>query len=189
MNPIFILVGPSGVGKSTVQERLLADGDLGLVRAITTTTRTPRPGEAEGENFFFLSPEVFQEMVKKDAFVEWVETFGRSYGTSRKELDTKLSQGPVLMITDMRGAHSIQKQYPNTHIIFLDAPREDLVRRIEERPGTTPDDLERRMKRMDEEKAGAQEADIVLENPDGKLEDTYQDLHAYISSRLASRVH
>ena len=189
MNPIFILVGPSGVGKSTVQERLLADGSLRLVRAITTTTRTPRPGEQEGENFFFLSPDTFQEMTMQNAFVEWVETFGRSYGTSRKELDTKLSQGPVLMITDMRGAHSIKKQYPDTHIIFLDAPREDLIRRIEERPGTTPDDLERRIKRMDEEKAGATEADLVLENPDGKLEETYQNLRTYISSRLASRVH
>jgi guanylate kinase len=189
MNPIFILVGPSGVGKSTVQERLLADGGLGLVRAITTTTRTPRPGEQEGENFFFLSPDTFQKMTTQNAFVEWVETFGRSYGTSRKELDTKLTQGPVLMITDMRGAHSIKKQYPDTHIIFLDAPREDLIRRIEERPGTTPDDLERRIKRMDEEKAGALDADIVLENPDGKLEETYQDLLTYISSHLSSRVH
>lgn len=189
MNPIFILVGPSGVGKSTVQERLLTRSGLGLVRAITTTTRKPRPIEIEGQDFFFLSPEAFAELAAHDGFVEWVETFGRSYGTSRKELDAKLAQGPVLMITDMRGAHSIKAKYPDTHVIFLDAPRADLIRRIEERPGTTPEDLERRIKRMDEEKASAKEADIVLENPDGKLEDTYQNLLAYISSRLASRVH
>jgi guanylate kinase len=184
MNPIFILVGPSGVGKSTVQEQLLGE-NFGLVRAITTTTRGARPGEVEGEDFFFVTPEAFEKMVNKDAFVEWVETFGRSYGTTHKELDGKLAQGPVLMITDMRGAHSIKAKYPDTHTIFLDAPREDLVRRISERPGTTPDDLERRLKRMDEEKAGALEADIVLHNPDGRFEDTLENVRRFISQQLA----
>lgn len=184
MNSIFILVGPSGVGKSTIQEKLLAE-NFGLVRAITTTTRKPRPGEAEGEDFFFVTPKEFETMTSKDAFVEWVETFSHAYGTTRKELDGKLAQGPVLMITDMRGAHSIKAKYPQTRIIFLDAPREDLVRRISERPGTTPDDLERRLKRMDEEKAGAKEADIVLENPDGAFEETLENVRRFISQQLA----
>lgn len=189
MNPIFILVGPSGVGKSTVQEELLTKGGFGLVRAITTTTREARPGEVEGQDFFFVTPERFEKMVNKDEFVEWVETFGRSYGTTRKELDGKLKDGPVLMITDMRGAHAIKQKYPGTHIIFLDAPREDLVRRISERPGTTPDDLERRLKRMDEEKAGASQADIVLHNPDGRFSDTLENVRRYISQQLEGRLH
>src|SRR5690349_5120796 len=102
MNPIFILVGPSGVGKSTVQDKLLADPVLHLVRAITTTTRNMRPTETEGMDFFFLTPESFKLKAEQGGFVEWVETFGRSYGTSREELDRKLALGPVLMITDMR---------------------------------------------------------------------------------------
>jgi guanylate kinase len=189
MNPIFILVGPSGVGKSTVQDKLLADPVLHLVRAITTTTRVARPTETEGMDFFFLSPEDFQKKVNDDGFVEWVETFGRSYGTSRDELNTKLAQGPVLMITDMRGAHSIKKVFADTHIIFLDAPREDLERRIRERPGTTAEDLERRLKRMDEEKSSAKEADVVIENPDGSLEMTVRKVRDLISASLARRVH
>lgn len=189
MNPIFILVGPSGVGKSTAQEELLTRGEFGLMRAITTTTRKARPGEIEGEDFFFVTPEEFNEMVQKDEFVEWVETFGNCYGTTRKELDGKLAQGPVLMITDMRGAQSIKKQYEDTHIIFLDAPREDLVRRISERPGTSPDDLERRLKRMDEEKAGASQADILLHNPDGKFAETLENVRRFISQQWEGRLH
>ena len=189
MNPIFILVGPSGVGKSTVQEQLLADPALRLVRAITTTTRKPRPTETEGVDFFFLSPEAFKTKAELGGFVEWVESFGRSYGTSREELERKLAQGPVLMITDMRGAHSIKAQYPGTHVIFLDAPREDLERRIRERPGTTPEDLERRMKRMDEEKASAKEADVLIENPDGSFEMTVRKVRDVISSALDAQVH
>ena len=189
MNHIFILLGSSGVGKSTVQESLLAEKDLGLLRAITTTTRAPRPGDVEGENFYFVTPEVFTEMIKDNAFVECVETFGRSYGTTHKELDGKLAQAPVLITTDMRGARSIKSLYPNTHIIYLDAPREDLVRRIEERPGTTPEDMERRIKRMDEEKAGAHEADIIFQNPDGQFEETLAQVRSFISQQLNSSVH
>lgn len=188
MNPIFILVGPSGVGKSTVQEHLLTREDLGLVRAITTTTRPPRPTEKTGEWYWFVSPDTFETMVREDAFVEWVEAFGRRYGTSRKELETKLADGPVLIITDMRGALAIKSQYPNTRIIFIDAPREDLVRRIEDRAGTTPEDLERRIRRIDEEKASAKEADIVLSNPDGRLEDTIENVTRYISQTLADSI-
>jgi guanylate kinase len=189
MNHIFILVGSSGVGKSTVQESLLAEKDLGLLRAITTTTRKPRPGDVEGVNFYFVSPEEFERMIKDHEFVEYVETFGRSYGTSRKELEGKLAQAPVLMTTDMRGARSIKSLYPNTHVIYLDAPREDLVRRIEERPGTTPEDMERRIKRMDEEKAGAHEADIIFQNPDGQFEETLGQVRSFISQQLTDSVH
>lgn len=189
MNPIFILVGSSGAGKSTVQEHLLAEGGLRLLRVMTTTTRKPRPSDVEGENFYFVSPEVFANMVKENAFVEYVETFGRSYGTTRKELEGKLAQAPVLITTDMRGARAIKNLYPDTHIIYLDAPREDLVRRIEERPGTTPEDMERRIKRMDEEKAGAHEADIIFQNPDGQFEETLGQIRRFISQRLADSVH
>lgn len=189
MNQIFILVGPSGVGKSTVQAAILQDMGGRLVRALTTTTRPPRPSEVEGKDFYFVSKENFEAMVQKGDFVEWVETFGRRYGTTRAELDAKLAQGHVLMITDMRGAHHIREQYPNTSIIFLDAAREDLVRRIQERPGTTPEDLERRLKRVDEEKASASEADITLFNPDGELATTIENVKRAISQRLDDSVH
>ncbi|MCK9361463.1 50S ribosome-binding GTPase [Patescibacteria group bacterium] len=189
MNPIFILVGPSGVGKSTVQERLLQDRELHLSRAITSTTRAPRPGEIEGVDFYFLTNEAFEGLVKTDGFVEWVETFGRRYGTTKQELEARLTQGPVLMVADIRGARSIKSQYPNTHILFLDAPREALVRRIEERPGTTPEDLERRLKKIDEEKAGAKEADVTLYNPDGELETTVENVRRFISQQLAGSLH
>lgn len=189
MNPIFILVGPSGVGKSTVQEHLLTREELGLVRAITTTTRKPRPTERTGEWYWFVTPEVFEAMVEHDEFVEWVEAFGRRYGTSRKELETKLAEGPVLIITDMRGALAIKQQYPDTHILFLDAPREDLVRRIEDRAGTTPEDLERRINRIDADRASAKDADVVLTNPDGRLENTIEDVISYISQTLGVPIH
>ncbi len=189
MNHIFILVGSSGAGKSTIQEQLLAEKDLGLLRAITTTTRKPRPEDVEGKNFYFVTPEVFTDMIKDNAFVECVETFGRSYGTTHKELDGKLAQASVLITTDIRGARSIKSLYPDTHIIFIDAPREDLVRRIEERPGTTPEDMERRIKRMDEEKAGAHEADIIFQNPDGHFEETLEQVRRFISQQLADSVH
>jgi guanylate kinase len=188
MNPIFILVGPSGVGKSTVQEQLLADPVLHVVRVITTTTRPPRPHETDGIDYHFLKPETFAELAQNGGLVEWVESFGRSYGTSKQELDTKLAQGPVLMITDMRGAHSIKAKYPNTFVIFLDAPREDLERRIRERPGTSPEDLERRLQRMDQEKASAKQADIVIENPDGSFEQTVRKVRDAISTALNARV-
>ncbi|MEI7512000.1 MAG: guanylate kinase [Candidatus Uhrbacteria bacterium] len=189
MNPIFVIVGPSGVGKTTLQERLLAQKELKLARVITTTTRKPRPTETEGDQYYFCTPERFQEMLENGGLVEWVESFGRQYGTSREELDRKLAQGPVLMILDMRGAFAIKKLYPDTHILFIDAPRADLIRRIEERPGTTPEDLERRIARMDQEKADAVRADITLMNPDGEIEDTFQNILSYISTVLRGQVH
>jgi guanylate kinase len=183
MSRLFILVGPSGAGKTTVLERLQTLPDFPLHRALTTTTRAPRPGEADGKDFWFVTTAVFQQMIDANAFIEWVDNFDRRYGTSRQELERGLATDkPVILITDMDGARRIRSAISDTTVLFLDAPQEQLIERIRER-AATPEELAKRIKKFAIEKASAQEADVLIENANGNLDATVQRVADVIRSR------
>src|SRR5437016_710027 len=105
LGPLVIFSGPAGTGKSTLIRRLLAEGGMPLRLAVSATTRPPRPGERDGVDYFFWTPERFEAEVRAGAFVEHEEVHGRLYGTLRREVDPYRQRGiGVLLDIDVHGA-------------------------------------------------------------------------------------
>ncbi len=103
---LLVVSGPAGSGKNTVCERLMAECPT-VTRAVTTTTRPPRPGEADGRDYYFTTPEEFERGIEAGEFYEWARVHGRYYGTSRREILEKLSCGlDVILIIDVQGARA-----------------------------------------------------------------------------------
>lgn len=142
-----ILSSPSGGGKTTIAQRLLARrDDLGY--SISCTTRSPRPGEVNETDYFFLSTEEFQKAQNRGEFAESADVHGRFYGTLKREVDRVLLSGRhVVMDIDVQGARQFVERYPDTVLIFILPPDgEVLLRRLEARGTEDPDSMARRLK-------------------------------------------
>ncbi|MBM4284682.1 MAG: guanylate kinase [Deltaproteobacteria bacterium] len=133
---IFIISAPSGAGKSTLIRALL-QGDPRLRFSISCTTRPPRPGETPGQDYFFVSSQVFREMIAGNLLVEWVEQFGHFYGTSREWVESTLAADYDLVFDlEPRGARRLRSQFPEAVSIFILPPDpEALEARLSGRPG------------------------------------------------------
>lgn len=119
---LIIISGPSGAGKSTVVRQLLADCRLPLVLSVSATTRQPRPGESNGVNYFFISPEEFARRREAGEFLECKEVFGRGdwYGTLQSQVATGLAAGKwVILEIDVEGAVDVMRQRPDALTIFI----------------------------------------------------------------------
>ncbi len=118
--PLIILSGPSGVGKSTVIRRLLEDDGLPLRLSVSATTRAPRQGERDGLDYYFWTPEQFQQEIDAGGFLEWAEVHGRRYGTLRSEVDGWQARGfGVVLDIDVQGAEQVRRKCPGALSIFL----------------------------------------------------------------------
>lgn len=165
MNPMIILIGPSAVGKSSFLDKALGE-DLGLCDIITYTSRAQRPGESEGAPYHFVTPERFEELKKKDFFVEWAMVHGNFYGTPRDQIEAAWKRSEVvIMDIDVQGAMTMKKIYPQAVTIFLKPPSIDALRQRLEKRGTTGD-LEVRLKNAQAEMALADRFDHVIVNDD-----------------------
>lgn len=136
---LFILSAPSGTGKTTLIHSML-EGGLGrfgedLAFSVSHTTRKPREGEVDGEDYHFVDDETFQRMLARDEFLEWAEVHNNYYGTSRKEVFPRLERGvDVIMDIDVQGAERVLGQHPEAHGIFIMPPSyEELERRLRRR--------------------------------------------------------
>jgi guanylate kinase len=179
MKPILVITGPSGVGKGTLIKGLLERMD-GLALAVSATTRAPRPGERDGRDYHFLSPEDFDQRVRQGDFVEHAEYAGNRYGTLRSELE-KPGVGTVLEI-DVQGARQVRETLPDAVRIFVEPPSvEDLERRLVARGSDAPEQIERRLRAAREELAAREEFPHRIVNDD--LERATGELEA-----LAARV-
>lgn len=141
------LAGPAGGGKTTLGERLAALHGDSLQRAVTTTSRAPRPGEVSGVSYDFVTEAEFRERIDRDEFFEWEEVHGNLYGTPRAALEKAKSVGvDLLLIIDIRGAQSFMNSFPdNTVVVFLVAPsRGELRTRLVGR-GVGGGELDRRL--------------------------------------------
>ena len=119
---LMVISAPSGAGKTSICRQLL-DKWPNLRFSVSHTTRSPRPGEKEGMDYYFITPEAFREKIVGGEFIEWVENYGQFYGTSRAAIESLLAQGFDLLIdVEPRGARELKKYFPGASFIFILPP-------------------------------------------------------------------
>ena len=177
---LFVLSAPSGGGKSTLKDRVVHRLP-GLVYSVSYTTRPPRPGEADGRDYNFVSQERFQKMIDQGDFLEWAEVFGRFYGTGRAWVEERLNEGlDVLADLDVVGAASVRKIMPEAVLIFLVPPTAaELKRRLDLRQTESIDEARLRLGRVRSEVARRGLYDYLLVNDD--LDKAVDEMTAIIS--------
>ncbi|MDD9952487.1 MAG: guanylate kinase [Zetaproteobacteria bacterium] len=185
MKNLIVVSAPSGTGKSTLLRRLVADiPDLRL--SISTTTRQPRPGEESGKHYHFVDEATFEDMIARDALVEWAKVFGNYYGTSRAALQDVLDSGQrCLLEIDVQGWLQIKNHLAQAKSVFIYPPSaQELWNRLSAR-GT--DDYATRLRRVRTAKGELAQVEsygsFVL-NED--LEKAYQDLYALVQDGAQS---
>ena len=182
---VFVITGPSGVGKGTLIRTLL-DRIPELELSVSATTRKPRPGETQGVDYHFLAEEEFQDRVRKGEFVEHASYSGRRYGTLRSDLEQRLARGaPVVLEIEVQGARQIAETMPDAVRIFIAPPSEDALRtRLVGRGTDTPQDVEKRLETAREELRAQDEFPHVVRND--RLEDAVGALEEVVRAALAS---
>lgn len=172
MANIYVITGPSGAGKTSVAERLLARRP-NLKRVVTCTTRAPRDGEIDGTHYRFLSLDAFTRLRDAGEMFEWAEVYpGRFYGSRRSDVDALVASGhDALFVVDVKGARTIKREHPGIVAIFVDAEStEELLERMASRDGGATADRAARIAAVEEERAFADECDQVVVNRRGELD-------------------
>lgn len=165
----IVISAPSGTGKTSVVEKLLAS-DGRLQRALTATTRAARAGEVDGTDYIFLSEAQFEEKRKAGGFVETARVHGMWYGVPRESITTALRKGKwVVLNVDVQGGLSIKKAYPEAVMVFLLPPSmEELETRLRGRGTDSEVDIEKRMRDALDEMAVAPKYEYVVVNDEVK---------------------
>ena len=162
---LIIVSAPSGCGKSTVVHRLMEQREK-LRFSVSATTRAPRAGETEGVDYYFVSREEFEKMVREGAFLEHAEYVGNCYGTPRAPVEKQLSDGyDVYLDIDVQGAMQVKALRPETLMIFLMPPSmEELERRLTRRGTNSPEEIRDRLRAAERECALREQFDFVVVN-------------------------
>lgn len=176
---LFVLSGPSGVGKGTVLERLLENYD-GIDFSTSVTTREKRPGEIDGEDYFFISVEDFFQMVEEKKFIEWAQVHNNYYGTPKEYVEETLEKGKdIILDIDIQGARVVNKLYPEAIFVFLVPPSlTELESRLDKRGTEDKNSKEVRLKNARDELAEINKYDYQIIND--KLDETVRILKAII---------
>ncbi|SDF06667.1 guanylate kinase [Pseudonocardia oroxyli] len=166
---LMVLAGPSGVGKSSIVDRLRRElPDLHF--SVSATTRAKRPGEVEGVHYHFVSREEFDRLVAAGELLEWAEVHGglQRSGTPAEPVRRELAAGhPVLVEVDLAGARAVKEKIPDSVTVFVEPPSfEELARRLTYRGTESPEVRERRLRTAVEEMAARDEFDVVVVNDD-----------------------
>lgn len=162
---LIVLTGPSGVGKGTLLKSLLQRHPE-LKLSISATTRSPREGEVDGVNYFFITRQQFDLMVVEGEFIEWAEFAKNCYGTPRRAVEEQLEAGDwVILEIELDGARQIRQSFPEAYRIFILPPSiEELESRIRGRGQDSDDAIDRRLQRAKAEIDAANEFDVQIIN-------------------------
>ena len=163
---LFVISGPSGVGKGTVLKRV-CERVQDIAVSVSVTTRAPRAGEIDGVHYFFISQDKFQTLIREDGLYEYVEALGKGYGTPKKEVDDKLKSGSdVILEIETIGAEKIRKARECVGIFIAPPSLTELKKRLSERQTETPEQISVRMQKCADELPCAYDYDYFVINDD-----------------------
>ncbi len=164
---LFVVAAPSGAGKSTLVNALLGC-DPRIQLSVSFTTRAPRGAEVDGRAYVFIGRDEFQHNIDRGEFLEWAEVHGNLYGTSRRWLEQRMSDGTdVLLEIDWQGAAQVKAQFDNAVMIFILPPSfEELRRRLTNRAEDSAEVIESRLREARVELAQARNFDFIILNQD-----------------------
>ncbi|MCS5422720.1 MULTISPECIES: guanylate kinase [Psychrilyobacter] len=161
---LFVVSGPSGAGKSTVCKQVRRDLNINL--ATSATTRSPREGEEEGREYYFLTLKEFEKRIENDEFLEYANVHGNYYGTLKSEAESRLSRGEnVVLEIDVQGGIQIKKRFEDACLVFFKAPTEKILEeRLRGRGTEAEETVQLRLKNSLKEMAFEDEYDHVIVN-------------------------
>ncbi len=164
---LIIFTGPSGVGKGSLMRSLLQRHPE-LYYSVSVTTRSPRLGEINGKDYYFISRSKFEQLVAAGEFLEWAEFAGNYYGTPREEVEKQICAGKLVVLEiELEGARQIRATFPSTISIFILPPSfKELENRIRGRASDSEEAIARRLRRAQEEIHAANEFDLQIVNDD-----------------------
>lgn len=176
---LIVVSGFSGAGKGTLMKQLVHTYD-DYALSISMTTRSPRPGEEEGKEYFFVSRQEFEEKIAQNGLIEHACYCDNYYGTPRDYVEKQLEKGKdVILEIEIQGALEIKRKYPTALLLFVMPPSAaELRKRLEGRGTESPDVIAKRLKRAGEEAEGIEQYDFLVIND--KLEECVQQMHELI---------
>ena len=179
MANLFIIAAPSGCGKTSLVKALLGSSSK-LSVSVSHTTRKPRKGEINGENYHFVSKERFGEMISNNDFVEHAEVFGNMYGTARSNIKKKLEANiDIILEIDWQGARQVRENMPNSISIFILPPSKNvLLQRLTDRGQDDEETISKRMKNSESEMSHYDEFEYLVIND--QFDSALNDLKAII---------
>ena len=179
---LLIVSGPSGAGKGTICNALLEKYPEQYALSISATSRSPRGSEVDGVEYFFKTKEEFEEMIAQDQLLEHACYVNNYYGTPRSWVEEKLREGVnVILEIEYQGGFQVRSKLPHVLMIFIMPPsKEELIRRLTERGTETPEQIEQRIRKAEEEMQIADQYDYVIVNE--VVEKSVEMLHNIVLS-------
>ena len=183
---LYVITGPSGVGKSTIIRRLRKEVP-GVGYSVSHTSRKPRKKEADGVNYHFVDRETFEKMIGEEAFVEWAEVYQDLYGTSFSSLQSQTNRGlDVVMDLDSQGARNINKSFADSILIYILPPSlQELEKRLRGRASDDEAEIKERLEKARKEIENCVEYDHIIFNEN--LDKTLEEIASVILSERSRR--
>lgn len=183
---ILVISGPAGSGKSTVNKFIRAKDDY--VFSISRTTRYMRPGEIDGEDYYFVTKDYFKQKLEEDDFLEHAEYCGEFYGTPKSLVYEKINQGKnVILEIEVEGAMQVKEKCPEAVLIMLLPPNFKIQEeRLRSRGTETEEKIAKRLEKTVHEIPFASKYDYIVYNPDGKSKEAADDIFAIVRAEKLS---
>ena len=178
---LIVVSGFSGAGKGTLMKQLVRSYD-NYALSVSMTTRSPRPGEEDGREYFFVSREEFERRIEEGGLIEYASYCGNYYGTPKEYVRKQLEKGrDVILEIEIQGALKVKEQFPTALLLFVMPPNAaELKKRLEGRGTETPEVIEKRLERASEEAEGIENYDYIVIND--RLEECAEEIHMLVEA-------